>query len=85
MLAVPLSPTEHDRLLAVTNGPGGSFYAAGWTSPGGDNAMVLARYDAAGKLDPAFGQSGLAAVNVAAGGRPWRSPGPWPSSPTARS
>ena len=69
MLASPLSAADHDRLLAVTNGPGGSFYAAGWTSPGGDNAMVLAKLGSDGKLDPAFGQGGMATVNVAVGGR----------------
>ena len=69
VLASPLSAADHDRLLAVTNGPGGSFYAAGWTSPGGDNAMVLAKLGSDGKLDPAFGQGGMATVNVAVGGR----------------
>lgn len=69
VLAAPLSPAEHDRLLAVTPGPVGSFYAAGWTSPGGDNAMVLAKYDADGKLNAAFGEGGLATVNVAPGGK----------------
>ena len=69
VLAVPLSADAADRLLAVTNGPDGSVYAAGWTSPGGDNAMVLAKFVSDGKLDPAFGQGGLATVNVAVGGK----------------
>ena len=69
VLASPLSAADHDRLLAVTNGPAGSFYAAGWTSPGGDNAMVLAKLGSDGKLDPAFGQGGMATVNVAVGGK----------------
>jgi uncharacterized delta-60 repeat protein len=69
VLASPLSTADHDRLLAVTNGPAGSFYAAGWTSPGGDNAMALAKIGPDGKLDPAFGQAGMATVNVAVGGK----------------
>jgi uncharacterized delta-60 repeat protein len=69
VLASPLSAADHDRLLAVTNGPAGSFYAAGWTSPGGDNAMVLAKLGPDGKLDPAFGQGGMVTVNVAVGGK----------------
>src|ERR687896_485720 len=69
VLALPLSPDAHDRLLAVTNGPDGSVYAAGWTSPGGDNAMVVAKIGSDGKLDTAFGQGGVTTVNVAVGGK----------------
>lgn len=69
VLPVPLSTNEHDRFLAITSGPVGSFYAAGFVSPGGDNAMVLAKVDAAGTLNPAFGEGGIATVNVAAGGK----------------
>ncbi len=69
VVALPISPDAHDRLLAVANGPGGSVYAAGWTSPGGDNAMVLAKIGPDGKLDSSFGQGGLATVNVAVGGK----------------
>jgi uncharacterized delta-60 repeat protein len=68
-LALPLSSDAHDRLLAVTNGPDGSLYAAGWSGAGGDNAMVLAKMTAAGQLDQAFGQGGQAVVNVAVGGK----------------
>jgi uncharacterized delta-60 repeat protein len=69
VLATPLSTAEHDRLMAIANGPAGSFYAAGWSSPGGDNAMVLAKFDADGKLNPAFGEGGMATVNVAVAGK----------------
>ena len=69
VVALPLSADAHDRLLAAANGPDGSVYAAGWTSPGGDNAMVLAKIGADGKPDPSFGQDGVATVNVAAGGK----------------
>ncbi len=67
--ALPLASDAHDRLLAVTSGPDGSLYAAGWTSPGGDNAMVLAKMKPDGQLDQAFGQAGLAIANVAVGGK----------------
>ena len=69
VVALPLSPDAHDRLLAAANGPDGSVYAAGWTSPGGDNAMVVAKIGSDGKLDQAFGQGGMASVNVAVGGK----------------
>ncbi|HET9770193.1 MAG TPA: hypothetical protein VFS16_04835, partial [Acidimicrobiia bacterium] len=69
VLAAPLSTTEHDRFMAIANGPVGSFYAAGFTSPGGDNAMALAKLDPDGKLNPAFGDGGMAVVNVAVGGK----------------
>jgi uncharacterized delta-60 repeat protein len=69
VLALPLSADAHDRLLAVTNGPDGSVYATGWTSSGGDNAMVVAKIGSDGKLDTAFGQGGIASVNVAVGGK----------------
>jgi uncharacterized delta-60 repeat protein len=69
VLALPLSPDAHDRLLAAASGPDGSTYAAGWTSPGGDNAMVVTKIGSDGKLDPAFGQGGVASVNVAVGGK----------------
>jgi uncharacterized delta-60 repeat protein len=69
VLALPMSPDAHDRLLAVAGGPDGSVFAAGWTSPGGDNAMVVAKIGSDGKLDQAFGQAGIASVNVAAGGK----------------
>ena len=67
--ALPLSSDAHDRLLAVTNGPDGSLYAAGWSGAGGDNAMVLAKVKADGQLDQTFGQGGQAVVNVAVGGK----------------
>lgn len=69
VVALPLSPDAHDRLLAVAGGPEGSVYAAGWTSPRGDNAMVVAKIGSDGKLDQAFGQGGVASVNVAVGGK----------------
>ena len=69
VVGLPLSPDAHDRLLAAANGPDGSVYAAGWTSPGGDNAMVVAKIGSDGKLDESFGQGGVASVNVAVGGK----------------
>lgn len=67
--ASALSSTEHDRFLAVTPRPGGSYYAAGFTTVGGDQAMVLAKLGPDGALDAAFGEGGVATVNVAPGGK----------------
>ncbi len=69
VLATALSPAEHDRFLAVTPGPGGSYYAAGWTETGEDHAMVLAKFGEDGALDQTFGQAGVATVNVTPGGK----------------
>ena len=70
ILASPLSASEHDRFMAVAIANDGSIYAAGFVSQGGDQAMALAKYTAAGALDTTFGKQGVAIVNVAAGGKP---------------
>lgn len=69
VLPSPLSPTEDDRFLAVTPGPDGSWYAAGFTSAGDDHAMALAKLGKDGALDARFGRTGVASVNVAPGGK----------------
>lgn len=66
---VPLSTSEHDRFMAVTVAKDGSIYAAGYVTQGGDQAMALAKYSAAGVLDKSFGKDGVAVVNVASGGK----------------
>src|SRR5688572_15987378 len=68
VVAMPLSPTENDRFLAVTADEDGTF-VAGWASTGGDNSMALVKLDDSGAKDAAFGQGGVATVNVAAGGK----------------
>lgn len=67
--ALPLSPSTHDRFMAVTTAPDGKVYAAGYTTLDGDQAMTVARIDATGKLDPTFGANGVATANVAVGGK----------------
>jgi uncharacterized delta-60 repeat protein len=67
--ALPLSPSTHDRFMAVTTAPDGKVYAAGYTTLDGDQAMTLARIDDKGKLDPTFGTNGVATANVAVGGK----------------
>jgi uncharacterized delta-60 repeat protein len=69
ILALPISATTHDRLMAVTVAPDGKTYAAGFVIEGGDQSMVLARFDASGALDKTFGKDGVAAVNAAPAGK----------------
>ena len=67
-----ISATGHDRFFAVAYDAAGNIYAAGQTSEstaaGTDYSFVLAKYSAAGVLDPAFGSGGFAFKNVAPGG-----------------
>lgn len=67
--ATPLSATEHDRFMAVAIAPDGKIYGAGFISQGGDQAMAVARVDAAGALDKTFGTNGYAVANAAVGGK----------------
>ena len=68
--ALPLSADAHDRLMAVTIAPDGKVYAAGFVNQGGDQAFALTRIDPeTAKLDTSFGNSGVATVNVAVGGK----------------
>ena len=64
--AVPLSETANDRLWAVTFDAAGKAVAAGYITEGGDNQMVVARFNADGTLDPTFGTGGMTKVNVSA-------------------
>src|SRR4051794_6482345 len=67
---IAISPTTHDRFMAVAVGADGKTYAAGFaTLDGGDQAMAVARLGANGGLDKTFGKDGIATVNVTAGGR----------------
>jgi uncharacterized delta-60 repeat protein len=67
--SVPMSANENDRFMAVTYGPDGAIYAAGFVAQSGDHAMALAKFSANGAPDKSFGKDGVAAVNVAAGGK----------------
>jgi uncharacterized delta-60 repeat protein len=66
-----LSAAGHDRLLGAAYGPQGSFYATGIIADGADAAAdfktVVARFTAAGALDPGFGKDGLAVHNIVPG------------------
>jgi uncharacterized delta-60 repeat protein len=66
--SVPQSAAEADRFLGVAI-DGGHFYAAGFTTTGGDQAMSVTKLDARGRPDPSFGTNGTASVNVAVGGK----------------
>jgi uncharacterized delta-60 repeat protein len=57
----------HDRFMAVTVGPDGSIYGAGFITIGGDQAMAVAKMTPDGALDTGFGDGGIASVNVAVG------------------
>jgi uncharacterized delta-60 repeat protein len=57
----------HDRFMAVTVGPDGSIYGAGFITTGGDQAMAVAKMTPDGALDTSFGDGGIASVNVAVG------------------
>lgn len=70
VLSVPLAAGQHSRFMAITTAPDGKMYAAGFAGlSGGDQALAVARFDAAGKLDNTFGKDGVASVNVAIGGK----------------
>ncbi len=68
-VAVPveLSATENDRFWGVAYDATGKIYAAGFVAEGGDNRMVVARFNADGTRDATFGNAGVATSNVAVG------------------
>lgn len=66
--ATPISATENDRFWSVTFDATNRIYAAGFVTEGGDNQMVVARFDTAGNLDTTFGTDGIAKINVATAG-----------------
>ena len=65
----PLSSGEHDRLLGAAFDAQNRLYGAGWVASGADQSMAVARFRTDGKLDPTFGNGGVATVNVAVGGK----------------
>jgi uncharacterized delta-60 repeat protein len=66
---LPLDASTHDRFMAITVGPDGKTYAAGFVVDAGDQAMAVARIDANGALDRTFGKNGIAVANAAPGGK----------------
>lgn len=69
ILSAPLSADSDDRFMAVAVANDGSIFGAGFVDRGGDHAMAVAKFNAAGAPDKAFGTDGVAVVNVASGGK----------------
>jgi uncharacterized delta-60 repeat protein len=65
---VPVSETTNDRFWAVTFDSSGKLYAAGFITENGDNKMIVARFNADGTRDTAFGTNGVATQNVVQAG-----------------
>jgi uncharacterized delta-60 repeat protein len=63
--ATPISETEHDRFWGVAFS-GNKVYGAGFVTEGGDNRMVVARFNLDGTLDTTFGTGGIVRLNVVA-------------------
>ncbi len=78
--AVAMSATSGDRFLGSTPGPGGTTYAAGFTTvPGSpDQLFALAKLRSDGSRDAEFGVNGVASINVRPG--PFAQP---PANPDA--
>ncbi len=62
--ASPISETENDRFLAVAFDSANKAYGAGYVTEGGDNRMVVARFNTDGTLDTTFGTGGIVKLNV---------------------
>lgn len=63
-----LSVSAIDRFLSIASAPDGSVYGAGFATVGtNDQAFAVAKFTAAGVLDPSF-NGGVSIVNVAVGG-----------------
>jgi uncharacterized delta-60 repeat protein len=72
-VAVPISSTGTDQLLAVAPAPGGGFYGVGFHAPSfettSDRELALVKLSATGALDTAFGGGdGIATLNAQVGG-----------------
>ncbi|ULA63792.1 MAG: hypothetical protein LZF86_110491 [Nitrospira sp.] len=66
---IALSTDENDQLLGVV-AHDTQYYATGFKTVNKDRHLVLARFDAAGTLDPTFGTNGVATINVAVAATP---------------
>ncbi|HYH98487.1 hypothetical protein [Hyalangium sp.] len=65
---VPISESANDRFWAVAFDSAGKAYAAGYLTEGGDNRMIVARFNADGTRDTTFGTGGVATHNVVQAG-----------------
>jgi uncharacterized delta-60 repeat protein len=66
-MPVPTSETANDRFLSVAFDAQDKVYATGWVTEGGDNRMVVAKFNADGTRDTTFGTNGIVTVNVSVG------------------
>jgi uncharacterized delta-60 repeat protein len=64
IIKTALAADQKDRFSALALGKDGKLYAAGLTSDGSDQAIAVARFSTDGKPDSAFGENGVATVNV---------------------
>jgi uncharacterized delta-60 repeat protein len=69
---VPMSQAGSDAFFGVAYAADGSFFAAGFHADSfessSDRSFALAKFTAAGALDPDFGDDGIATINVAVDG-----------------
>jgi uncharacterized delta-60 repeat protein len=72
VLRAEISTAGDDALYGVTFDGAGNIFAVGKTSPAlgaaSDSSFAVAKYTAAGTLDPTFGQGGYVTINVTEGG-----------------
>lgn len=70
---VPLSASGPDALFGVAFDPAGAFYGVGSladsTDAAADHAVFVAKFKADGTLDTTFGDTGVARLNIAEGGK----------------
>src|SRR6476660_8520992 len=59
-----LSPSAGDLAMAIAAQPDGKFVLAGGASKSGKQVALLERFDAKGKLDPAFGTAGVVKQSI---------------------
>lgn len=67
-MSIVMSPGGTDGFRAVAYDPSGAFYAAGFARDGADSAAAVAKFDADGRLVPAFGSGGITKKNVVQAG-----------------
>lgn len=66
--AIPLSTTANDRFWSVAFDADNKAVAAGYVNQGGDNWLVVARFNTDGTPDATFGTGGVAKLNASVGG-----------------
>ena len=65
---IPVSPGDADQFWSTAAAPDGGTYSVGYTTVSGTNrAFSVVKTDASGKLDPSFGDNGVAVIDVQPG------------------